>query len=42
MIFRSITFEYHDGLCHVGAHMVKQALFQPSLFQAQACTPESR
>jgi len=37
-----LSSEYHDGLCLIGARRVKQALFQPSLFQAQACTPESR
>lgn len=33
-----LSSEYHDGLCRVGARLVKQALSQPSLFQV-SCSP---
>jgi len=36
-----LSSEYHDGLCRVGARLVKLAMHQPSLFQV-SCTPESR
>jgi len=32
-----LSSEFHDGLCRVGARLVKQALHRPSLFKAEAC-----